>query len=94
MREYNMRTNADVIRSMDNEQLANFIKRLVYDGKDLWSEAFRKTFCDQCDPVEELDLETGCARDVYPCDYADGICPHGDDILWWLRQPVEIQVIL
>lgn len=22
------------------------------------------------------------------CDFADGVCPHGNSIQWWLKQPV------
>ena len=27
--------------------------------------------------------------DLHECDFTDGKCPHGEDIVWWLQQPAE-----
>lgn len=27
--------------------------------------------------------------DLHECDFTDGKCPHGSDIVWWLQQPVK-----
>lgn len=83
-------SNADRIRVMSDEELANFLLNLAYAGSDPWAELFARKFCDNCPTVECRIQETGQTMYCHECDFADGKCPHGTDVTWWLQQPAEV----
>lgn len=83
-------TNADKIRAMNDEELAAFMCSLAYARNTPWSDPFCRTFCDNCPTVEGKIEETGQTMEFNECDFVDGKCPHGDDVIWWLRQPAEV----
>ena len=90
--EFNTRkavTNGEYIRSMLDKDLANLLASLAYGRETPWSEPFDKKFCRNCPTVEGTIQETGQTMDFHECDFADGECPHGSDIEWWLQQPRE-----
>lgn len=82
-------TNADRIRTMSDEELAGLIEKFAYGGETPWCDAFTKEFCDNC-PETEAKVEgySNLLR-LHECDFEDGKCPHGGDIMWWLQQPAE-----
>ena len=80
--------NADRIRAMSDEELACFIKKLAYNREPPWGDLFQETFCKGC-PAQEYTMENGQKMRLRECDFADGECPHGSDIAWWLQQPAE-----
>jgi hypothetical protein len=82
-------TNGDRIREMSDEELSDFLCGIAYAGSEKWSAPFMREFCDKCPTVECVVTETGQKMNFYECDFKDGKCPHGSDILWWLKQPVE-----
>ena len=81
-------TNADRIRAMSDEELACFIKKLAYNREPPWGDLFQETFCKGC-PAQEYTMENGQKMRLRECDFADGECPHGSDIAWWLQQPAK-----
>ena len=81
-------TNADRIRAMSDEELACFIKKLAYKRETPWGDLFQETFCKGC-PAQEYTMENGQKMRLRECDFADGECPHGSDIAWWLQQPAK-----
>lgn len=81
------KTNADVIRAMTEEELADFLISVAYARNTPWCEPFARKFCDSCPTVE--GLLNGKTMSFHECEFADGKCPHGSDIIWWLQQPVE-----
>lgn len=83
------KTNADRIRAMTDEELADFLCGIAYAGNMPWCEPFLTRFCKSCPTVEGTIKETGQTMDFHECDFADGKCPHGSDIVWWLQQPAE-----
>ena len=82
-------TNGDRIRNMNDEELADFLLNLVYSQDTPWSIPFAKKFCENCPTVEATIVETGKIMKFNECDFDDGKCPHGRDIVWWLGAPVE-----
>lgn len=76
-------TNADRIRAMSNQELAAFLNGICYGRDEPWERAFKESCCDCCPTVEATD-EYGKHCSLHECDFADGVCPHGDSILWWL----------
>lgn len=82
-------SNADHIRIMSDEELAQFIYELACCREAPWRRPFYKANCESCQPiigrVEGDDSDT----EFRECDFVDGKCPHGSDILWWLQQPTE-----
>lgn len=86
---YEPDTNAERIRGMTVGQLAEFINSLAFKRETPWSEPFEKTFCKECQRVEVTVEGTNHKMFLSECDFADGECPHGNDIVWWLKQPVE-----
>lgn len=81
------KTNADKIRSMSNEELRDFL-----DGfrVETFSEPFGDKFCKNC-PTTEGTIQGGLIPLRFnECDFADGVCPHGDSLTWWLSQPAEV----
>lgn len=81
-------TNVDRIRAMSDKELAGFIEELAYNRETPWGDLFQETFCKGC-PAQEYTLENGQKMRLRECDFADGECPHGSDIAWWLQQPAE-----
>lgn len=82
-------TNADRIRAMSDEALAEWMSGMAYGRETPWSEPFQKKFCDNC-PTVRGTYESGREDDFNECDFSDGVCPHGSDIVWWLRQPAGV----
>lgn len=84
--QYRM-TNADRIRAMSDEELEDFLIRI--EGEQPWSTQFSEKFCDNC-PTTTCTVEGyGHPIELSECDFIDGKCPHGIDIVWWLQQPAE-----
>lgn len=83
-----VQTNADRIRAMSDKELAGFIEELAYNREPPWGDLFQETFCKGC-PAQEYTMENGQKMRLRECDFADGECPHGSDIAWWLQQPAE-----
>ncbi len=81
-------TNADRIRAMSDQELAAFLDRISIEGDEPWESIFKTTFCDCC-PTVEVTEEDGTQHHLNECDFADGVCPHGKSIQWWLKQPAE-----
>lgn len=79
-------TNADRIRSMTDEELAEFLSGIAYGRETPWSEPFARRMCDSCQTVHGT-YESGIEDDFHECDFVDGKCPHGGDIVWWLKRP-------
>ncbi len=82
-------TNADRIRAMSDEELADFLCSLAFARETPWSDPFVKQLCKSCPTVRAMIAETGEVMELNECNFVGGKCPHGDDVLWWLRQPVE-----
>ena len=80
-----MNTNADFIRSMNNEQLKDFIISIVND-ENPWDRSFYETFCRNCPVVGKAECDNE-VDEYYECDFNE--CPHGSEVVWWLQQPVE-----
>lgn len=81
-------TNADRINSMTIEEKAEFLSKIAYERETPWSKPFAEKFCKSC-PEPEYTLEDGSKMRLHECDFSDGVCPHGGDIVWWLKQPAE-----
>ena len=81
-------TNADRINSMTIEEKADFLSSIAYGRETPWSYRFVETFCKECTTVHGT-YESGVEDDFHECDFVDGKCPHGSDIVWWLQQPAE-----
>ena len=82
-------TNADRIRAMNDRDLAAFLSGVCYGREEPWERAFKELCCDSC-PVVEATSEDGRHYSLRECDFVDGVCPHGDSVLWWLvRQRQE-----
>ena len=79
-------TNADRINSMTIEEKADFLSSIAYGRETPWSYRFVETFCKECTTVHGT-YESGVEDDFHECDFVDGKCPHGSDIVWWLQQP-------
>lgn len=81
-------SNADRIRTMTDEELAEMLSQLYYGREEHWSFPFARKFCDSC-PAPEYTLDDGRKMNLQECDFTDGKCPYGSDIVWWLQQPAE-----
>ena len=81
-------TNADRINAMSIEEKADFLSEIAYGRETPWSEPFARKLCDNC-PTVHGTYESGVEDDFHECDFVDGKCPHGSDIVWWLQQPAE-----
>lgn len=84
----NPMTNADRIRAMSDEELAEFILSIVYARNTPWSDLFTNTFCKNC-PTTVCAVDGYKSMDLHECDFVDGKCPHGSDVVWWLQQPAK-----
>ena len=83
-------TNADRIRVMNDQELAEFLERISVGGEEPWESAFAAGFCDGCPTVQATD-DDGRHYSLNECDFTDGVCPHGNSIQWWLGQPVSTE---
>ena len=72
---YEPYTNGDRIRNMNDEELADFLLKLVYSQDTPWSIPFAKKFCENCPTVEATIVETGKIMKFNECDFDDGKCP-------------------
>ena len=81
-------TNADRLDAMSTEERAQFLYSIAYSGETPWSKPFYERFCKGC-PAPEYTLDDGRKLCLHECDFKDGKCPHGTDIVWWLQQPAE-----
>ena len=81
-------TNADRIRVMNDQELAEFLERISVGGEEPWETAFAAGFCGCCPTVDVVD-DDGRHYSLKECDFVDGVCPHGDSIQWWLSQPAQ-----
>lgn len=82
-------TNADRINAMTIEEKAEFLSRIAYGRETPWSEPFAEKFCKSC-PVTKCEIPDYLnPLFLHECDFSDGKCPHGSDIVWWLQQPAE-----
>ncbi len=82
-------TNADRIRAMSDEELASLLSSLAFDGETPWSVPFMAQICMSCPTVKATLIEGGEEMELHECDFADGKCPHGDEVIWWLKQPAN-----
>ena len=66
---------------MSGEELAEFLDGLTY-GEGPWSKGFSEKFCVNCPDIRNPD-----GLDFMYCEIEGNVCPHGGEILWWLKQP-------
>lgn len=64
-------TNANYIRSMTDEELAEWISGIAYARKTPWDSLFARKFCDTCHKIKST-LPGWKTIDLYECDYVDG----------------------
>lgn len=83
-----VKTNADRLNAMSIEDKAQFLYSIAYAKETPWSRPFYENFCKDC-PEPEYTLDDGRKLCLHECDFEDGECPHGTDIVWWLQQPAE-----
>lgn len=82
-------TNANKIRSMSDEELAEFLSGIAYGRETPWSKVFEEKCCKSY-PVTKCEISDYLnPMFLHECDFDDGKCPHGSDVEWWLRQPAE-----
>lgn len=81
-------TNADRLDAMSIEDKAQFLYSIAYARETPWSKPFYEKFCKNC-PAPEYTLDGGRKMCLHECDFKDGKCPHGTDIVWWLQQPAD-----
>ena len=82
-------TNADRINAMTIEEKAEFLSSIAYGRETPWCEQFAEKFCKSC-PTTTCTVEGyHHPMNLHECDFTDGKCPHGEDIVWWLQQPAE-----
>lgn len=80
-------TNAGRINAMTIEEKAEFLSSIAYGRETPWSLPFAEKFCKSC-PTTTCTVEGyHHPMDLNECDFTDGKCPHGDNIVWWLQQP-------
>ena len=80
-------TNADRIRAMTDEELSEFLSSIAYGRETPWCEQFAEKFCKSCPTTTCTAEGHHHPMDLHECDFTDGKCPHGRDIVWWLQQP-------
>lgn len=86
---YKAQTNADRIRAMSDEELAEFLDQIAYARETPWSIPFQKKICNNCQTTTCTVEGYHHPMELNECDFEDGECPHGSDIVWWLQQPAE-----
>lgn len=82
-------TNADRINSMTIEEKAEFLSSIAYGRETPWCKPFAEEFCKSCPTTTCTAEGYSNPMDLHECDFTDGKCPHGSDIVWWLQQPVK-----
>ena len=92
-KKFGAKTNADRINAMTIEEKAEFLSSIAYGRETPWCEQFAEKFCKAC-PVTKVDIpEYLNPLFLHECDFTDGKCPHGSDIVWWLKQPSEEETL-
>lgn len=81
-------TNGNYIRSMNDKELANFIL-LVTCNDTPWGKAFYEYACKNCPTITGTPEGSNEPNEFHEYDFVDGECPYGDDVTWWLKQPVN-----
>ena len=79
-------TNADRLDAMSIEEKAQFLHSIAYNRETPWSKPFYEKFCKDCQ-APEYTIDDGRKLCLHECDFKDGKCPYGTDIVWWLQQP-------
>lgn len=81
------KTNGDMIRSMSDRELYEFLRDIAHDGP--WDIKFERAFCDNCIPIRIEKNLFGREFGRYECE--DGHCPHydGNALKWWLEEVIE-----
>ena len=79
-------TNGDRIRAMSNEELRDFLDKFRVET---YSEPFGEKFCKSCPTQEVYCAPYGDTLKLTECSFADGVCPHGDSLAWWLEQEID-----
>lgn len=87
--EIKFQTNADRIRSMSDEKLADFLSSIAFEGDVLWADQFIEKLCKSCPTITCTVYGDHCQVELKECDFVDGKCPHGSEVMWWLQQPAE-----
>ena len=82
-------TNAQKIRSMSDEDLAEFLSSIAYGREAPWSKPFLEKFCEACHVMKVEIPDYLNPLFLHECDFMDGKCPHWSEIVWWLQQPAE-----
>lgn len=82
-------SNADRIRSMSDEELADFLSSIAFEGDVLWADQFIEKLCKSCPKITCTVDGDHCQVKLNECDFEDGKCPHGSEVMWWLQQPAE-----
>lgn len=67
-------TNAERIRSMNDEELADLLAEITYSGKGPWEEPFEQLFCETC-PAPEYTLDDGRKLNLHECNFEGCECP-------------------
>ena len=80
-------TNSDRINAMTIEEKAEFLSSIAYGRETPWCEQFAEKFCKSCQTTTCIVEGYHHPMDLHECDFTDGKCPHGEDIVWWLQQP-------
>ena len=66
------RTNADSIRGMSDEELAEFLDQIAYARETPWSIPFQKKFCNNCPTITCTVEGYHHPMEFNECDFADG----------------------
>lgn len=82
-------TNADRIRAMSDKELADFLPSIAFEGDMLWADQFIEKLCKSCPTITCTVYGDHCQVELKECDFVDGKCPHGSEVMWWLQQPAE-----
>ncbi len=67
-------TNAERIRSMNDEELADLLAEISYSGTGPWKWPFELLFCENC-PAPEYTLDDGRKLNLHECDFEGCECP-------------------
>lgn len=82
-------TNADKIRNMTNEELAEFLEDWTWE---VASEMFGKEFCSKCETITAKPEGYHRELTFSKCEFDDYTCPHfeGNSVRWWLNADCDI----
>lgn len=81
--------NADRIRTMSDEKLAEFMESLAFEKAKPWDKPFLLTFCNECPASPYVISGSKNPIPLRKCELDGEECPHGSKVLWWLRQSAE-----